>query len=65
MRLMYRCAEGLGADIIDLHACGINYFNLNNYVATDGTHPKESGWNLWQRKSKQSCWLNTNKLIAS
>ena len=44
-----RCAEGLGADIIDLHACGINYFNLSNYIA-DGTHPKESGMELMAKK---------------
>lgn len=35
-------ANALGADVIDLHACGINFFNLSTYTG-DLLHPNAQG----------------------
>lgn len=36
-------AEALGAKIIDLHACGLNYMNLPQYCVDSGLHPNKAG----------------------
>lgn len=38
-------AEGLGARLIDVHACGIGYFNASGKL-TDGVHPTAIGMDL-------------------
>ena len=35
--------EALGASIIDLHACGVNYANISSYVVDAGLHPNKAG----------------------
>lgn len=37
------CAEALGARIIDLHACGMNYMNIRQYCVDSGLHPNKAG----------------------
>lgn len=36
-------AEALGAIFVDLHACGINYANISNFVVDSGLHPNAEG----------------------
>lgn len=38
-------ALGIGCNVIDVHACGINYFNIKKYTI-DTTHPNASGAEL-------------------
>jgi len=37
------CAEALGAIVIDLHACGINYMNVDSLCVDNGLHPNAKG----------------------
>ena len=41
----------LGAEFIDVHACGINYWNLDRYTH-DGLHPNADGARLIKNKIK-------------
>jgi len=36
-------SEALGAKVIDLHACGLNYMNIRSYCVDNGLHPNEAG----------------------
>ena len=36
-------AEALGARVIDLHACGLNYMNIRSYCVDSGLHPNTAG----------------------
>ncbi len=36
-------AEALGARVIDLHACGLNYMNIASYCVDSGLHPNAAG----------------------
>lgn len=36
-------ATALGARIIDLHACGLNYMNIASYCVDAGLHPNSAG----------------------
>ena len=38
-------SKGIGANFIDLHACGITYWNRSTYLF-DNTHPNENGTTL-------------------
>lgn len=46
-----KIALSLGAGIIDMHACGINFFNVMQYTG-DGLHPNESGALLCSYKAE-------------
>lgn len=40
-------AHAFGADVIDVHSCGINFSNIHNYYAVDtGLHPNDAGHTL-------------------
>ena len=44
-------AEAFGCDVIDMHACGINYSNIANYYSIDsGLHPNAAGHTLMASK---------------
>lgn len=43
-------AEALGANILDMHACGITYFNAGTTLM-DGLHPKAKGTKLMAKKA--------------
>lgn len=43
-------AEVFGCNLIDMHACGINYFNGSKYLY-DQLHPNNSGANLLARRA--------------
>lgn len=43
--------ENLGANFIDLHSCGINYWNLSDFTG-DGLHPNPSGAVLIKERVK-------------
>lgn len=51
-RIRVLCAA-LGAEFIDLHACGINYWNLDKFTH-DGLHPNADGARLIKSKIKAS-----------
>jgi len=36
-------ADAMGACIIDLHSCGINYANCTTFMVDGGTHPNATG----------------------
>ncbi len=36
-------ADALGVSVIDMHACGINYANLLDFVVDNGLHPNAAG----------------------
>ena len=36
-------AEALGAKVIDLHACGLNYMNIRSFCVDSGLHPNTAG----------------------
>lgn len=42
-------ANGMGCDLIDVHNCGINYFNIGRYTI-DMTHPNAAGATLIKNK---------------
>lgn len=43
-------AESLGAKVLDMHACGIDFFNLNTYTG-DRLHPNASGATLMAKQA--------------
>ena len=43
-------AESFGANILDMHGCGIDYFNLNQYTL-DRLHPNPDGATLMAEKA--------------
>lgn len=43
-------AESMGVNLIDMHACGITYFNVNSYTG-DGLHPNSNGTTLMMKKA--------------
>ena len=43
--------KNIGAEFIDLHSCGINYWNLSRYTI-DGLHPNIAGATLIKNKVK-------------
>ena len=43
-------AEAFGCDIIDMHACGINYQNFPELAVDEGTHPNATGMILMAKK---------------
>ena len=44
-------ADAFACDVIDLHNCGITYFNIQQYYAVDaGLHPNAAGHALMARK---------------
>lgn len=43
-------ADAFACDVIDLHNCGITYFNIPNYAVDGGLHPNAAGHALMARK---------------
>ena len=43
-------AEAFGCDIIDMHACGINYQNIASLVVDEGLHPNDEGHTMMAQK---------------
>ena len=43
-------AEAFGCDIIDMHACGINYQNIASLVVDEGLHPNDEGHTMMAEK---------------
>lgn len=43
-------AEAFGCDVIDMHACGINYQNFTSLAVDEGTHPNAAGMTLMAKK---------------
>ena len=43
-------AEALGASVIDVHDCGVSYFNLSNYSSDGSLHPNKAGHALIAEK---------------
>lgn len=54
-------AKGLGANILNMHECGINYFNLNTFTG-DRLHPNADGTTLMAKKAYSEL-LNKSKLV--
>lgn len=54
-------AKGLGANILDMHECGINYFNLSTFTG-DRLHPNADGTTLMAKKAYSEL-LNKSKLV--
>lgn len=44
-------ADAMGVDVIDLHACGLNYANIANFVVDSGLHPNKAGHYLMAQKA--------------
>ena len=49
--------SALGAEFIDLHACGIDYWNLDSYTH-DGLHPNANGAKLIKEKIKSKLLID-------
>lgn len=51
-------AHLMGAHIIDLHGCGLNYFNCSS-LCMDNIHPNEKGAKLMARKAVADIFANS------
>lgn len=43
-------ADAFGCDIIDMHACGINYSNIASLAVDEGLHPNATGMEMMAQK---------------
>lgn len=43
-------ADAFGCDVIDMHACGVNYSNIASMAVDEGLHPNANGMELMAQK---------------
>ena len=44
-------ADAMACDVIDMHACGLNYSNFQQFAVDAGTHPNAAGMSMMAQKA--------------